>query len=165
MRIRTFTAIAAGAALMYFCDPQQGKRRRHMARDKVNSQLRRRARDVERATRYEQGILAGEQARSAGAGVFHPATPVDLREHLRGEIHSRGLTDVNVDVDDDWRVTLRGQVDATRHADVLALAAATDGVSELIDLTHRPGEAAPNKADAIAASASLPHSGSNVIKQ
>jgi hypothetical protein len=150
---------------MFFLDPQHGRRRRHIARDKVNSQLRRKVHDVERATRYEQGILAGEQARSSGAGVFHPVTPVDLREHLRGEIHSHGVTDVNVDVDDDWRVTLRGQVDAMRHADVLALAAATDGVSELIDLTHRPGEPAPNKADSIAASASLPHSGANVIKQ
>lgn len=165
MRIRTFTTLATGAALMYFLDPQQGRRRRHVARDKINRQLRQRARDVERASRYEQGLLAGEQARSYGAGVFHPATPVDLREHLRGEIHARGLSDVNVDVDDDWRVTLRGQVDAVSHADVLAVAAATDGVSELIDLTHRPGEPAPNKAAAIAASAHLPHPAPNVIKQ
>jgi hypothetical protein len=166
MRVRTVLAITAGGAAVWFLDPQRGRRRRAVTRDKLMSVRRRAIEAREKAMRYQAGVEAGEEARAAGAGLYHAHSYTDLREHLRGEIHQLGLHDVNVEVDEDLRVTLRGQVDDRSHADMLATIAATSGIAELVDLTHRPGQVAPNKAAAVAASANLPHDGNgNVIHQ
>lgn len=165
MRMRTKVALVAGAAIMWFADPQQGRRRRAMATSKVRSLRRRSQESAERAARYDAGVAAGEQARAEGGGEYHAHSYVDLREHLRGELHRMGLHDVNVDVDEDQRVTLRGQVDDEAHEQVIALASTTAGVADVVDLTHRPGEVAPNKAAAIAASRDLQHSDSTVIHE
>jgi BON domain len=162
MRIRTLMAMTAGGAIVWFGDPQQGRRRRAVTRDKVASLRRRALRAKGRAERYQAGIQTGEAARQQGGGQFHAHSYTDLREHLRGEIHRLGLSDVNVDVDEDRRVTLRGQVGDGQHDAVLGVVATTAGVAEVIDLTHRPGEVAPNKAAAVAASARLPHGGSAI---
>ncbi len=152
MHIRRIATFAAGATAMWFLDPAQGHRRRAVARDKVRSRAKRIERAAERADRYEAGVVAGEEARARGKGRYREHGFVDLREHLRGEIHRQGVVDVNVDVDAEGRVTLRGEVDRRHHDDVVRTVTTTDGVSELIDLTHGPGEPAPNKAPAIAAS-------------
>ena len=81
--------------------------------------MRRRAvRARGRAIRYQAGIDAGQLAREHGGGRYHAHSYADLREHLRGEIHRLGVPDVNVDVDIDGRVTLRGEVDDRSHASV-----------------------------------------------
>jgi hyperosmotically inducible periplasmic protein len=159
MRFRTFVAMGAGGAIVWFFDPQQGRRRRAMTRDKVMSTRRRATEAKGRALRYQAGVEAGIEARARGAGQYHAHSYTDLREHLRGELHRLGLHDVNVDVDEDRRVTLRGEIDDRQHGDMLASLASTSGIGELIDLTHRPGQVAPNKAAAVAASANLPHRG------
>ncbi len=159
MRVRTVLAMTAGGAIVWFFDPQQGRRRRALLRDKVSATRRKSVDARDRAMRYQAGVEAGEEARAAGAGRYHAHSYTDLREHVRGEIHRLGLHDVNVEVDEDRRVTLRGQVDDRAHAGMLAAIATTTGIAELIDLTHRPGEIAPNKAAAVAASANVPHDG------
>jgi hypothetical protein len=153
MRVRTLLAMAAGGAVVWFLDPQQGRRRRATTRDRVRATRRRASAAKDRALRYQAGVMRGERAREHGGGQYHAHSFTDLREHLRGEIHHLGLHDVNVEVDEDRRVTLRGEVDDRQHAELLAKVAPTSGVAELIDLTHRPGQVAPNKAAALAASA------------
>ena len=51
---------AAGAALAYFLDPQNGKRRRHVAVDRVGGFFRRRGRDVSRTGRAVTSEAYGE---------------------------------------------------------------------------------------------------------
>src|SRR5882724_1517155 len=109
MRIRFILSFAAGATAMWFLDPDQGHRRRALARDQLQSRRRRVERVADRAARYQAGVIAGEQARARGDGHYHAHGYVDLREHLRGEIHRQGVADVNVEVDEDGRVTLRGE--------------------------------------------------------
>jgi hypothetical protein len=53
------SGLAAGVALEFFLDPRSGGRRRHHLRDRVKATVRRRARGVERQTRYEVGKVAG----------------------------------------------------------------------------------------------------------
>ncbi len=52
-------ALAAGAALEFFLDPRNGKRRRHLGRDRTTAAFRRRARRVERQAHYEAGKVVG----------------------------------------------------------------------------------------------------------
>ena len=55
----TASAAIGGASAMYFLDPHGGRRRRHVAREKLFKLLRRRARDAERKARYASGVAAG----------------------------------------------------------------------------------------------------------
>jgi hypothetical protein len=58
-----------------------------------------------------------------------------------------------VTVDASYRVTLRGELEDAADATRLEAAVrAVPGVDDVVNLIHRPGEAAPNKADAIKAS-------------
>ena len=52
-------ALAAGAALAFFLDPRNGKRRRHLVRDRTRATFRRQARKVERQAHYEAGKIVG----------------------------------------------------------------------------------------------------------
>jgi osmotically-inducible protein OsmY len=58
---------AAGAALAYFFDPDNGKRRRHMAIDRAAALLRRCGRRAERA-----GRQAASEVYGVGMNVAHP---------------------------------------------------------------------------------------------
>jgi BON domain len=51
--------LAAGVVLAFFFDPRTGRRRRHLARDRVTAAVRRRARRVERRTHYKAGKVIG----------------------------------------------------------------------------------------------------------
>lgn len=52
-------ALAAGAALEFFLDPRNGKRRRHLVRDRTTAAFRRQARKLERQAHYEAGKMVG----------------------------------------------------------------------------------------------------------
>ena len=52
-------ALAAGAALEFFLDPRNGKRRRHLVHDRTRAAFRRQTRKLERQAHYEAGKIVG----------------------------------------------------------------------------------------------------------
>jgi osmotically-inducible protein OsmY len=134
---------AIGAALAYFFDPQNGKRRRNMTRDRTLALLRR------------GGGRAGQYAAQA-QGMKQKAThlheerkdldDVTLARKVETEIFRpadapKGSVDVNVV---DGVVQLRGEVDSPDLVDELvSTARSVQGVRDVENLLHLPGETAP----------------------
>lgn len=140
---------AAGAALAYFFDPDQGRRRRATARDRAYGALRDAGRLAERGSR-----LAGSQAYGLSQRITHlrpsaetpnDATLVDrvmseafrgLDPDLKGRVNLNAVGGV---------VYLRGELE--RPEDIRALedrVRRTPGVNEVENLLHLPGTPAPS---------------------
>jgi hypothetical protein len=138
---------ALGAALAYFFDPQNGKRRRNMTRDRTLAFLRQGGRRAERAGRY---------AAAEAHGVKQKAThlqeePKDLddvtlarkveTEIFRPADVPKGKINVNVV---EGVVQLRGEVDTPDMVDALVeKARSVQGVRDVENLLHLPGAPAP----------------------
>jgi osmotically-inducible protein OsmY len=143
--------LAIGAGAMYLADPDRGRSRRAELRSRAEGvargQVRRAGRRTEAGQRDLMHRLEGAMARARGGGTFHPESEVDLREHLRQVVHTvaRPGHQVNVDVAA-GRAKLRGQVqDEAERARIVRAVGQVQGVAEVEDLTHLPGQPAPNK--------------------
>jgi hypothetical protein len=100
---------AAGAGAGYFLDPQHGKRRRHVARDRILAVARRGAGEAE--------LNDPALAQKVESEIFRPA------DAPKGE--------VNVNVENGV-VVLRGQVEDSNQADALVVAASqVEGVRDV----------------------------------
>jgi osmotically-inducible protein OsmY len=147
MRALRFAAV--GAALIYFLDPQQGARRRNMARDRVLAFVRRRRRDAS-----ELGRTAAGEATALKSKVAHrQEEPKEFNdETLKAKVESevfrpadapKGDVDVNVE---DGVVYLRGQVEEqTLIHDLEQRVRAVQGVDRVENLLHLPGAEAPGR--------------------
>ena len=140
-------ALAAGAALEFFLDPRNGKRRRHLVRDRTRATFRRQARKVERQAHYEAGKIVG-----VTHAVTHHAhdTPelddVSLVRKVETELFRdrtipKGPISINADR---GIVVLRGQLEDPEQIprierDVRRVA----GVRDVENLLHPPGVPAP----------------------
>jgi hypothetical protein len=140
-------ALVAGAALEFFLDPRNGKRRRHLVRDRTTARFRRQARKVERQAHYEAGKIVG---------VTHAIThrehvPLELddvslvrkveTELFRDRTIPKGPISINADR---GIVVLRGQLEDPEQIqrierDVRRVA----GVRDVENLLHPPGVPAP----------------------
>ena len=143
--------LAMGAGAMYLADPVRGRSRRIELQQRAEGMVRRQARGVRRRTaaqeRHLMGRLEGAMAQARGRGRFRPESETDLREHLRQVVAGAGVKEhlVNVDVCAGV-VTLRGQVeDQDQRMRLVEAVRAVSGVGEVKDLTHLPGQPAPNK--------------------
>ena len=142
------SAVALGALLEYFPDPGAGRRRRHMARDRIISKLRRSER---------RAVTRARRAESRAVGIFRrtlnarhapklPADDVALAHHVETELFRRarvpkGGIDVNAE---DGTVFLRGVIERPEDiANVEAVARRITGVRHVENLLHLPGTAAP----------------------
>lgn len=149
-RLATFAAgTSAGVAAEYLLDPEQGKRRRHMVRDRAISMLRRGSRETERQARYMAGKAQGTVAEATPPGrdsseLNDPALEAKVESELfRPAGAPKDSVSVNVE---NGVVFLRGEVDSCQMLDeVLGEARAIDGVSRVESLLHLPGEPAPRK--------------------
>ncbi len=155
-RIRQCTALAApalliGAALEYFLDPRNGRRRRHVARDRAAAAVRRSYRRLERQARYESGKLAGVAHRarkivSRENGVAAELDDVGLVRKVESELFCdravpKGRISINADR---GTVTLRGQLDSAEQIErVVERARKIAGAHEVQSLLHLPGTPAP----------------------
>ena len=150
----TWLAAGAGAAAMYFLDPDRGKRRRNMARDRVAATFRRGTRRAERL-----GRRAGAGTQSLAHRVAHarPAEtgPVDDRT-LEQRVESQLFRHVDVPGDrisisvEEGVLVLRGEVDRPEQIGELEAAARKiPGVQMVENLLHLPGTPAPNKSAAL----------------
>jgi osmotically-inducible protein OsmY len=147
---------AAGAAAVWFLDPNDGARRRHLVRDKAMKYVRKAGAEAERKASYAAG-----QAK----GVAHEVTPTGDRgepaerlndpaltrkvetEIFRAADAPKGAVSVNVE---DGVVYLRGEVDDPDAIRRLAEdAAKVDGVRGVENLLHEPGTPAPSKQETV----------------
>jgi BON domain len=141
---RTLGAGAAGAALGYLFDPQNGRRRRHMLRDRALAIGRRGMRRTARQLRYAGSTAIGA-GKGAMAGMAHRERHYDdvtLAHKVESEIFRpadapKGSVSVNVN---DGVVELRGQVRTLELIEQLGSATArVEGVRRVENLLHTPG--------------------------
>jgi len=152
MRIRTFVMGGTlGAAIAYYFDPVSGRGRRSRLRDQAMSQVRRMREQAERKARHASNVARGRLAEvvpSSSDDVDDGTLDARIRSTVFGapDVPDERLTIEVVD----GVVTLRGEVDNTKQAlDIGERILMVPGVLEVLVLVHRPGEVAPNKADAI----------------
>jgi osmotically-inducible protein OsmY len=137
---------AIGAALAYFFDPDNGRRRRKIAVDKTGKLAR-------KAGQQAQGVAA--QAQGLKEKATHPSEQekpqpddVTLARKVESEIFRdadvpKGQINVNVE---DGVVYLRGELEQRDLIDDLeAQARKVQGVLGVENLLHAPGQEAPAK--------------------
>jgi hypothetical protein len=122
MRAKT-TAFLAGAGAAYFFDPETGKRRRHVARDRSLRALRRVQRGAVKKVKLVGGHARGLSAISRRA-LSRPAVAVDdatVAQRIRSDaLRDLGLSTKDVDVRvEEGFATLRGSVATIDEADRL----------------------------------------------
>jgi osmotically-inducible protein OsmY len=151
-RLVVLVGALAGAATVYFFDPQQGRARRAQFIDWSGARLRHGWRAVNRL---------GSRAASTGAAFPErmvslrssprPADDLTLRDRVESEVFRNAdlpKGQINIDVESSV-VTLRGQVDnAYQIASVEKAVLNVPGVSGVENLLHVNGTPAPNKAQA-----------------
>jgi osmotically-inducible protein OsmY len=139
-----------GAALVYFLDPETGKRRRNMARDRSRATLRSGAQKGEQAARAASSQAQGVTHKVASITQEKPQPDdVTLARKVESEIFRDADAPkgrVNVDAVDGV-VTLRGELDSEDQIQELENAARkVEGVGEVQNLLHTPGTPAPTSA-------------------
>jgi osmotically-inducible protein OsmY len=141
--------VGIGALLAFLLDPQQGRRRRHVARDRGLAVLRRRKRETVRKADYAAGVAAGAVHKAMPSR--HRGEPLDdftLTDKVKSEIfrHAdapKGQVSVNTE---HGVVFLRGELESQEQIRALADAAArVDGVERVENLLHPPGTPAPSR--------------------
>jgi osmotically-inducible protein OsmY len=143
----TTAAGAAGAAAAYIFDPQQGRGRRAKAKDMLLARARKTARDADSHARYVAGSATGTAKRFTGAGSgksdLEDTALVRKVESMifRAEDAPKGRVSVN---GEGSVIFLRGEVETQDQIDALIHGAeGVEGVEEVRNLLHLPGEPAP----------------------
>jgi osmotically-inducible protein OsmY len=132
---------AAGLAGAFFLDPESGKRRRHMARDRALSLIRQGAQTTRRQAEYRKGQVEGkfEAAKSQVSPEKPAANDQDLADRVKSEIFQpadapKGSVNVNVER---GVVYLRGEVkDQDQIKKLVEHASSVDGVAGVENLIN-----------------------------
>jgi hypothetical protein len=137
----------AGALLAFFLDPNSGRRRRAMARDRTLAKLRRGGREVERAGRgvaaETYGAAQKVQHLKEEPKEFDDATLTNKVESelFRDPSVPKGQINVNAQ---EGVIQLRGQVESRELIDDLVeRTRRIQGVRDVENLLHVPGTEAP----------------------
>jgi osmotically-inducible protein OsmY len=149
-KLPVVAGVAAGAAGAYFLDPEQGKRRRHIARDKAMKLMRRGSAEAQRKAHYAGGKVVGAvhertpSARDPEHDLNDPALARKVESEIfRSADAPKDRVSVNVE---EGVVYLRGQVESPGEASALTRAArGVEGVREVQSLLHLPTEAPKGK--------------------
>ena len=141
--------LAVGVLLEYFFDPKAGRRRRHTARDRVLSRLRRgEHRAIARARRAEShAVGVARRTINARRRPEEPADDLTLAQKVESQLFRRaGVPKGQVSVNaEDGVVFLRGVME--RHEDIERMgeeARRIAGVRAVENLVHTPGTPAPS---------------------
>ena len=121
--MRRLTTFLAGAGAAYLLDPVQGRRRRHVLRDRAARQARRASRAAGKKRRHLAGQLVGLLFRARRLVVARSVATDDRTVEQR--IRSDALRDVGISSQDvevhveRGVVTVRGSVESSTLADDL----------------------------------------------
>jgi hypothetical protein len=143
----TVGGVAAGVLLEYFLDPSAGKRRRHGARDRTVSRVRRGERRAVRRARRAESHAFGVARRTLSARRRRPEEldDVTLAQKVQSELRAgadMGRISVNAE---NGIVFLRGTLEHDEDIERLGNAArAIAGVRDVENLLHAPGTPAPH---------------------
>jgi osmotically-inducible protein OsmY len=147
--MRLFRLAALGAALAYFFDPQNGRRRRNETRDRLLAFFRRGARKTERAGRAVAAEAHGLKQKATHLREEQKDfDDVTLARKVETELFRpadapKGSVNVNVE---NGVVYLRGEVGQPDMIDDLEKRARKiQGVREVENLLHVPKTPAPTK--------------------
>jgi osmotically-inducible protein OsmY len=143
---------AIGAAAAWFLDPNEGTRRRNVARDKAMKIAREGKDEAARKATYAGSTIKGKASAAAPGTSREPASERLNDPALQAKVESeifrdadvpKGRVSVNVE---SGIVFLRGEIDDRSTIERLRDAAASvDGVRGVESLLHTPGEPAPAK--------------------
>jgi BON domain len=147
--VAAMCGVALGALLVYFLDPRAGRRRRHAARERAMSRIRRGERRTAARARRAESHAVGVARRTVNAARRRRREPFDdvtLARKVESELYGRvrvpkGRISINAE---DGFVFLRGVLD--RQEDIDSIGAATRqiaGVRQVQNLIHLPGTPAP----------------------
>lgn len=135
--MKAATVFAAGAAAMYFLDPEAGRRRRALTRDKgvaAGHELQDRARRAgRRASDHARGAAAELRSSMDDAPVGDAKLEARIRSKLGHLVDRPG--DVTVEVNN-GHVVLHGNLDAGEAAEVTRELAGIDGVADVENRMH-----------------------------
>jgi osmotically-inducible protein OsmY len=140
--------VGLGAALTYFFDPEQGRRRRAMTRDRAAGFFRRRVRETGRLGRSASAQAEGlvQKAKHLEEEPKPQPDDVTLTRKVETEIFRdadipKGQINVNAE---NGKVYLRGEVgEPELIKDLEKRARKVQGVQEVENLLHLPGTEAP----------------------
>lgn len=146
---------AATGAGVYFFDPQQGNRRRSVARDRAMAFLRRGRRQAAQKGDYAAGQVKGAVHEARSRATADAPKPGLTDQELARKVESIAFRDaevpkgqINVDAAGST-VWLRGEVPSDDMREKLvSQAKAIPEVEKVEDLMHLPGQPAPTRADA-----------------
>src|SRR5947199_6082033 len=131
---------AIGAALAYFFDPDNGRRRRKIAVDKAGKYFRKAGQQAQGAAVQAQGL----KERATHLSEQEKPQPDDVTlarkvetEIFRGADVPKGQINVNAE---DGVVYLRGEVETDLAQELAAKAGEVQGVLGVENLLHAPGE-------------------------
>jgi hypothetical protein len=134
---------ALGAALVYFFDPENGKRRRKVTADRLAGFLRRQGRETGGLTHRAHAVK--QKATHLREEPKPQPDDVTLARKVESEIFRdaevpKGKINVNAE---DGKVVLRGEVDSPELIEELVgKARKVQGVQDVESLLHTPGEQA-----------------------
>lgn len=138
-------AAAAGFAAMYLLDPDRGKRRRALLRDRTAGIVRRAGAVTERTQRKIASDLygVGQKVTHPGMTQAEPANDATLAQKVMTELFRdpdipKGSINVNAE---NGVIQLRGQVERPEMVlEVEGRARRVPGVLDVENLLHLPGE-------------------------
>jgi hypothetical protein len=148
---RLLIGAAAGAAVMYFLDPDRGRGRRAQVSQQLGARKRKIEHVAEGVEKDAANRAEGAAARAKGAGVFHPTDDRSLEVHLHQVLEELDVETRDVTVEAvGGLVRVRGQVASTEDiARVVRAVNGVPGVHAVESFMHLPGEPAPNKEPAL----------------
>lgn len=147
---------AASAAAAYFLDPQNGKARRIKVVERSGHLARTAERRTTRQVRYVAHTVQGKIRHLGGGDMPRLAEDRTLLDRVESELFAnRSIPHGKITFEvEGTTVILRGQLDSADEMQKVEDAVRKiPGVTEVQSLFHAPGTPAPNKAEALAASA------------
>jgi osmotically-inducible protein OsmY len=139
-RAKRFRLLALGAALSYFFDPQNGRRRRKVAADRIGALVRRHGKRVIKGTAAQTQALKQRATHLRQEQKPQP-DDVTLARKVETEIFRdadvpKGKIDINAE---NGKIVLRGEVDSPELIeDLVTKARQVQGVEEVESLLHTP---------------------------
>jgi osmotically-inducible protein OsmY len=148
--LRLLRYVGLGALIAYFFDPENGRRRRALARDRFPALFRRGSERVERAGRAAAAEAYGVKQKVKHRKEDEKPQPDDVTlarkvetEIFRGEDVPKGQINVNAE---NGVIVLRGEVEKPELIkDLEKRTSKVQGVKEVENLLHVPGSPAPTK--------------------